>query len=135
MMVFLSKIPTIFTFNFTANDGETILRQNKQRYMWKYYALLSAVFAALTAIFAKIGVKDVNSDLATAIRTNQSVSLRLRSARPDVAGRKQAMISFHLLSGNFLPTLPQGLLSHALPHSSAPAFGFIFSYTILRYAQ
>ena len=69
MMVFLSKIPTIFTFNFTANDGETILRQNKQRYMWKYYALLSAVFAALTAIFAKIGVKDVNSDLATAIRT------------------------------------------------------------------
>lgn len=37
--------------------------------MWKYYALLSAVFAALTAIFAKIGVKDVNSNLATAIRT------------------------------------------------------------------
>lgn len=37
--------------------------------MWKYYALLSAFFAALTAIFAKIGVKDVNSDLATAIRT------------------------------------------------------------------
>ena len=38
--------------------------------MWKYYALLSAFFAALTAIFAKIGVKDVNSDLATAIRTS-----------------------------------------------------------------
>ncbi len=37
--------------------------------MWKYYALLSAFFAALTAIFAKIGVKDINSDLATAIRT------------------------------------------------------------------
>lgn len=37
--------------------------------MWKFYALLSAFFAALTAIFAKIGVKDVNSDLATAIRT------------------------------------------------------------------
>ena len=37
--------------------------------MWKFYALLSAVFASLTAIFAKIGVKDVNSDLATAIRT------------------------------------------------------------------
>ncbi len=31
--------------------------------MWKYYALLSAFFAALTAIFAKIGVKDINSDL------------------------------------------------------------------------
>ena len=31
--------------------------------------MLSAVFAALTAIFAKVGLKDVNSDLATAIRT------------------------------------------------------------------
>ncbi len=38
--------------------------------MWKYYALLSALFAALTAIFAKIGEKDINSDLATAIRTS-----------------------------------------------------------------
>lgn len=37
--------------------------------MWKIYALLSAVFAALTAICAKVGVKDINADLATAIRT------------------------------------------------------------------
>ena len=37
--------------------------------MWKLYALLSALFAALTAICAKIGVKDVDSNLATAIRT------------------------------------------------------------------
>jgi transporter family protein len=37
--------------------------------MWKYYAVLSAVFAALTALFAKIGVKGVNGSLATAIRT------------------------------------------------------------------
>jgi len=37
--------------------------------MWKYYALLSAIFASLTAIFAKVGIKDMNSDLATAIRT------------------------------------------------------------------
>ncbi|MCC8062633.1 MAG: EamA family transporter [Rikenellaceae bacterium] len=37
--------------------------------MWKFYALLSAVFAALTAILAKVGVKGVNSNLATAIRT------------------------------------------------------------------
>lgn len=37
--------------------------------MWKLYALLSAIFAALTAIFAKIGVKDIDSNLATAIRT------------------------------------------------------------------
>ncbi|MCL5798411.1 MAG: EamA family transporter [Patescibacteria group bacterium] len=36
---------------------------------WLIYALLSAFFAAVTAILAKIGVKDVNSNLATAIRT------------------------------------------------------------------
>lgn len=43
--------------------------------MWKYYALLSALFAALTAIFAKIGVKDINSDLATAIRTSVALCI------------------------------------------------------------
>jgi len=37
--------------------------------MWWTYAILSAVFAALTAIFAKVGLQNVNSDLATAIRT------------------------------------------------------------------
>ena len=37
--------------------------------MWKYYALLSALFAALTALLAKCGVRGVNSNLATAIRT------------------------------------------------------------------
>ena len=36
---------------------------------WLIYALLSAFFAAITAILAKIGIKDVNSNLATAIRT------------------------------------------------------------------
>ena len=37
--------------------------------MWKYYAVLSAVFAALTAILAKKGVSGIDSNLATAIRT------------------------------------------------------------------
>lgn len=37
--------------------------------MWAIFALLSAVFAALTSIFAKIGIENVNSNLATAIRT------------------------------------------------------------------
>jgi bacterial/archaeal transporter family protein len=36
---------------------------------WAFWALLSAAFAALTAIFAKIGVETINSDLATLIRT------------------------------------------------------------------
>lgn len=38
--------------------------------MWKYYALFSAFFAALTAILAKIGVKGINGNLATAVRTS-----------------------------------------------------------------
>lgn len=37
--------------------------------MWWIYALISALFAAFTAIFAKIGVENINSNLATAIRT------------------------------------------------------------------
>ncbi len=37
--------------------------------MWKLYAILSAFFAALTAICAKVGVRDIDSNLATAIRT------------------------------------------------------------------
>ncbi len=37
--------------------------------MWWIYALLSALFASLTAIFSKLGVTNVNSNLATAIRT------------------------------------------------------------------
>lgn len=36
---------------------------------WQAWALLSATFAALTAIFAKIGVENVNSDYATFVRT------------------------------------------------------------------
>ena len=37
--------------------------------MWFLFALLSAVFAALTSVLAKVGIQDVNSPLATALRT------------------------------------------------------------------
>lgn len=37
--------------------------------MWWFYAILSALFASLTAIFAKLGVANINSNLATGIRT------------------------------------------------------------------
>ena len=36
---------------------------------WQFWAVMSAVFAAMTAIFAKIGIENVNSDFATFIRT------------------------------------------------------------------
>jgi transporter family protein len=38
-------------------------------FSWQFWALLSAAFAALTAIFAKIGIENVNADFATFIRT------------------------------------------------------------------
>ena len=36
---------------------------------WQFWAVLSAFFAALTAIFAKVGIENINSDFATFIRT------------------------------------------------------------------
>ena len=36
---------------------------------WQFWAFLSAIFAALTAIFAKVGISGINSDFATLIRT------------------------------------------------------------------
>jgi len=36
---------------------------------WQFWALLSACFAALTALFAKVGIENINPDLATFIRT------------------------------------------------------------------
>ncbi len=48
--------------------GQRLTKSNGQ-HMWWIYALLSALFAALTAILAKVGIRGVNTDLATAIRT------------------------------------------------------------------
>lgn len=43
--------------------------QGEDIIMWFWFALLSAVFAALTSILAKVGIEGVNSNLATAVRT------------------------------------------------------------------
>lgn len=51
---------------WTNGDDMTTSAANSS---WFIYALLSAVFAALTAIFAKVGIAGVNSDMATLIRT------------------------------------------------------------------
>jgi transporter family protein len=71
---------------------------------WQFWALLSAFFAALTAIFAKVGVENVNSDFATLIRT--AIILVVLAAILAVTGQFQAPGSisgrtylFLLLSG------------------------------------
>lgn len=77
--------------------------------MWKLYALLSALFAALTAIFAKVGVRDINSNLATAIRT--AVILLLTWGIVAVGGhlRDVRSISCHTWAFLLLSGLATGL--------------------------
>lgn len=52
----------------TATNGRGLAMQNYTN-SWQFWALLAAVFAALTAIFAKIGVGGINSNFATFLRT------------------------------------------------------------------
>ena len=53
----------------TPDTADDILKKREDVDMWFVFALLSAVFAALTSILAKVGIDGVNSNLATAIRT------------------------------------------------------------------
>jgi transporter family protein len=72
--------------------------------MWWIYALLSAFFAALTAIFAKIGIKDVDSNLATAIRTVVILIIAwgivfFRGSQTGITGLSKNTLIFLCLSG------------------------------------
>lgn len=72
--------------------------------MWMVFALLSAVFAALTSILAKIGIEGVNSNLATAIRTVVVVFLAwgmvfLTDAQGGIAAISRKSWIFLILSG------------------------------------
>lgn len=72
--------------------------------MWWIYALLSAFFASLTAILAKIGIKGVDSDLATAIRTVVILLLAwaivfYKHANTGLGGLSRTNWTFLILSG------------------------------------
>lgn len=72
--------------------------------MWFVFAILSAVFAALTSILAKIGIEGVNSNLATAIRTVVVVVMAwgmvfLTHAQSGLAGISKRSWLFLILSG------------------------------------
>jgi transporter family protein len=68
--------------------------------MWAIYAVLSAFFAALTSILAKIGIENVNSNLATAIRT--VVILVLAWGIVFAGGKQQGIYSIGQKSWVFL---------------------------------
>lgn len=72
--------------------------------MWFVFALLSAIFAALTSILAKIGIDGVNSNLATAIRTVVVVVMAwgmvfLTNAQNGIAAISKKSWIFLILSG------------------------------------
>lgn len=72
--------------------------------MWFVFALLSAIFAALTSILAKIGVEGVNSNLATAIRTLVVLVMAwgmvfLTNTQGGIAGISKKSWLFLILSG------------------------------------
>ena len=72
--------------------------------MWFVFALLSAIFAALTAILAKIGIEGVNSNVATAIRTVVVVLLAwamvfITQSQHNIAQINQRSWVFLILSG------------------------------------
>ena len=72
--------------------------------MWFVFALLSAIFAALTSILAKIGIEGVNSNLATAIRTVVVVFMSwgmvfLTHAQSGLPGISRKSWLFLILSG------------------------------------
>lgn len=67
---------------------------------WQFWALASAAFAALTAIFAKVGVENVNSDFATFIRT--IVILLVLGAILTATGQFQSLSSISSRSYWFL---------------------------------
>lgn len=72
--------------------------------MWFVFALLSAIFAALTAILAKIGIEGVNSNVATAIRTVVVVLLAwamvfITQSQHNIAQISQRSWLFLILSG------------------------------------
>ncbi len=72
--------------------------------MWLVFAVLSAVFAALTSILAKVGIEDVNSNLATAIRTLVVVVMAwvmvfVTGAQAGIGQITQRSLVFLVLSG------------------------------------
>ena len=67
---------------------------------WLVWALLSAVFAALTAIFAKIGLEGVDSDYATLVRT--AVIIVVLGAFVGLSGKWQSPATLTTRSGLFL---------------------------------
>lgn len=113
--------------------------------MWKLYAVLAAVFAALTAILAKIGIKGVDSNLATAIRTTVIIFLSwgivlFTGAQKGLSGLSRHSWLFLVLSGIatglswlfYYKAISEGNVSQVAPiDKSSIALTLILSFLVL----
>ena len=89
--------------------------------MWLVFALLSAIFAALTSILAKVGIEGVNSNLATAIRTGVVLLMAwgmvfLTNTQGGISGISPKSWLFLILSG--LATGSSWLCSYQIGRAS-----------------
>ena len=114
--------------------------------MWAVYALFSALFAALTSILAKIGVENINSNLATAIRTVVVLVMAWVVVFGTGAQEGLGLISrrnllFLILSGIatglswlcYYRALQMGPASRVIPiDKSSVVFGMILAFIVLK---
>ena len=104
--------------------------------MWVVYALLSAVFAALTSILAKVGIEGVNSNLATAIRT--AVVLVMAWGMVFITGKSWAFLVLSGLATGaswlcYYKALEMGEVSKVAPIDKLSiVFTLIFAFIFLR---
>ncbi|MDR1515062.1 MAG: EamA family transporter [Synergistaceae bacterium] len=113
--------------------------------MWVAYALLSAFFAALTSILAKIGIENVNSNLATAIRTIVVLIMAwgivfITGKQSEVIGIGKKSLTFLVLSGCatglswlfYYKALQIGEVSKVVPIDKfSVVIGMVFAFALL----
>ncbi len=109
------------------------------------YALISAVFAALTSILAKIGISDINSNLATAIRTTvvlvfSWIMVFVVGGQHDLGSVSRKTLVFLILSGlatgiswlSYYKAIQMADVSKVVPIDKlSVVFTMIFAFTIL----
>jgi len=116
--------------------------------MWAVFALFSAIFAALTSILGKIGVENVNSNLATAVRTVVVLALAwgmvfITGAQGGLSSISRRSLLFLVLSGIatglswlcYYRALQTGPASKVIPiDKSSVVFGMILAFIVLKEA-
>jgi len=114
--------------------------------MWAVFALFSALFAALTSILAKIGLEDVNSNLAVALRTIVVLALAwlmvfVTGAQEGIATISRRSLLFLVLSGIatglswlcYFRALQMGPASKVIPiDKTSVVFGMILAFIVLK---